>query len=120
MRSIESIMYLEIPYVTAKDNVFEVATIMKKHRRTFVPVLQEEKVIGLITDRDIVIHHVAEKKPNSAKVTDLMRKNFAHVTLTMTISKAKEKLIQECLSELPVVNGNDIVGYVKLQDVLNS
>lgn len=59
---IKDIMTKQFATVTLKDNVYEVAVKMKQEDTGFIPVVEGTKLIGVITDRDIVIRGLAEKK----------------------------------------------------------
>src|SRR5207245_6126017 len=59
--------------VSEKDSIREVARIMAKEDTGVVPVVDGKKVVGMITDRDIVVRLVAEgKDPANARVNEAM------------------------------------------------
>lgn len=60
MGKIRDIMTAEIECCTLLDNVFEVAVKMKELNVGAIPIVDQDKLVGMITDRDIVIRGVAE------------------------------------------------------------
>jgi CBS domain-containing protein len=59
--------------VRSSDNVREAARIMKSSDTGVVPVVDGKKIIGLITDRDIVVRGLAEGKDlGNCRVNDVM------------------------------------------------
>ena len=105
--------------VSAKDSIREVARIMAREDTGVVPVVDGKKVIGMITDRDIVVRLVAEgKDPANAKVNEAMTKNVRSVKEDSTINDALQMMSTAQIRRVPVVNNNnEIVGIVSMKDI---
>ena len=105
--------------VSAKDSIREVARIMAREDTGVVPVVDGKKVIGMITDRDIVVRLVAEgKDPANAKVNEAMTKNVRSVKEDSTINDALQMMSSAQIRRVPVVNNNnEIVGIVSMKDI---
>ncbi|KUP08543.1 inosine-5'-monophosphate dehydrogenase [Bacillus coahuilensis m2-6] len=114
---IEDLMTREVEACTLLDNVYEAAVLMKEHNIGSVPIVDGSKLVGMITDRDIVIKGVAEKKPNSSRIQDLMSTNIITVTADCTTDKALEIMKKHQIRRLPVVNGEYLIGMVSLGDL---
>ncbi|KUP07312.1 inosine-5'-monophosphate dehydrogenase [Bacillus coahuilensis p1.1.43] len=114
---IEDLMTREVEACTLLDNVYEAAVLMKEHNIGSVPIVDGSKLVGMITDRDIVIKGVAEKKPNSSRIQDLMSTNIITVTADCTTDKALEIMKEHQIRRLPVVNGEYLIGMVSLGDL---
>ena len=107
-------------YVSDKDSIREVARIMAREDTGVVPVVDNsKKIIGMITDRDIVVRLVAEgKDPANAKVNEAMTKNVRAVKEDSTIDEALHVMKSAEVRRVPVVNArNEIVGIVSMGDI---
>lgn len=67
MKTVRDIMSTDIEYCTPLDNVYEVAVKMKELNVGAIPILEDNKLIGMITDRDLVVRGYAEKKQDLIK-----------------------------------------------------
>ena len=109
--------------VTEKQTIREVARLMVDKDCGALPVIGENgrKVIGMITDRDIVVRLVAEgKDPSSSKVSDAMSRNARTVGEDMPLNQVMELMSKEQVRRVPVVDRNgELVGIVSLADLAN-
>ncbi|WP_035102252.1 CBS domain-containing protein [Aneurinibacillus terranovensis] len=117
-KKLRDIMTASVECVTLKDNIYEVAVKMKENDVGVIPVVDEQqRCIGLITDRDIVIRSVAEKKPNSISVDDIMSKKLITAHPDMTAEDASHLMAREQIRRLPVVENDKLVGMVAMRDL---
>lgn len=116
MEKIRDIMSDEVECCTLLDNVYEVAVKMKEWDVGAIPIVDDEKLVGMITDRDIVIRGVAEKRPGSTKVEEIMSDILITVTPETTSREASELMSKHQIRRLPVVEGEKLVGIVSLGD----
>jgi len=105
--------------VSEKDSIREVARIMVREDTGVVPVVDGKKVIGMITDRDIVVRLVAEgKDPSSARVNEAMTKNVRSIQDDSTVGDVLQMMSGAQIKRVPVVNSkNEIVGIVSMGDI---
>lgn len=105
--------------VTEKDSIRDVARIMKSQDTGVVPVVEGKRIIGLITDRDIVVRGLAEgKNLENAQVNELMTRGVRSVREDATVNEAIELMGSSEIRRVPVVNSSDeIVGIVSLGDI---
>jgi len=105
--------------VSETDNVRDAARIMKDSDTGVVPVVSGKKIIGLITDRDIVVRGLAEGKDlGSCKVNDIMTRNIRSVREDTPVSEVLDLMSRGEIRRVPVVNGNDeLVGIVSIGDI---
>ena len=118
-KHIRDVMTANPACVTQKDSIRDVARIMAREDTGVVPVVDGKKVVGMITDRDIVVRLVAEgKDPSNAKVTDAMSKNVRSIKDDSTINDALQVMSSAQIRRVPVVNkNNEIVGIVSMKDI---
>lgn len=116
MGIIKDIMSEDIECCSLLDNMYEVAVKMKELNVGAIPIVDEKRLVGMITDRDIVIRGVAEKNPGSTKVEKIMSDQLVTVTCDTTTNQAAKLMAQHQIRRLPVVEGDNLIGIVSLGD----
>jgi CBS domain-containing protein len=116
MEKIRDIMTDDVECCSLLDNVYEVAVKMKELNVGAIPIVDESKLVGMITDRDIVIRGVAEKNPGSTKVEKIMSNKLVTATGEMTTKEAARLMSENQIRRLPVVEGEKLIGIVSLGD----
>ena len=118
-RHIRDVMTANPASVSEKDSIRDVAKIMAREDTGVVPVVSGKKIIGLITDRDIVVRLVAEgKDPGNARVTEAMTKSVRSVREDAGVNEVLELMSKAEIRRVPVVNQNDeLVGIVSIGDI---
>ncbi len=118
MTSVRDIMTKNVDCCTEQDNIYEAALKMKQDDVGMIPVLDSnQSLIGVITDRDIVIRCVAEKRPNSTKITDVISTHLVTGSPDMSIDDIEELMASEQIRRIPIVENNRLVGIVSLGDL---
>jgi len=119
-RHVRDVMTPNPECVTEKDSLRDVARIMKDQDTGVVPVVDGgRKIIGMITDRYIVVRCVAEgKNPLEAHVNDVMSKSVRKVREDQTVNDVIGLMKSSEIRRVPVVNQRDeIVGIVSMGDI---
>ena len=118
-RHIRDVMSPDPECVSEKDSIRDVARIMKDADTGVVPVVDGKKIIGLITDRDIIVRGLAEgKNLENVRVNELMTKSIRSVREDSSVDEALELMGSAEIRRVPVVNQNDeLVGIVSLGDI---
>jgi CBS domain-containing protein len=118
-RHVRDVMTPNPETVSDKDTIREVARIMKDSDTGVVPVVDGRKIIGLITDRDIVVRGVAEgKNVDDMRVNEIMTKSVRSVREDATVGDALNLMSSADIRRIAVVNSNDeLVGIVSIGDV---
>lgn len=98
------------------DNVYEVALKMKELNVGVIPIVDQEKLVGMITDRDIVLKCIAEKHPASSKVEKIMSNELITITADASSKDAVKLMADHQIRRLPVVEGEKLIGIVSLGD----
>jgi CBS domain-containing protein len=118
-RHVRDVMTPNPECVSEKDSIRDVARIMRDEDTGIVPVVDGKKIIGLITDRDIVVRGLAEGKDlGNARVNEFMTKQVRSVRENDSVNDALQLMQGAEIRRVPVVNGNnEIVGIVSLGDI---
>ena len=117
MAKIRDIMTTDVETCSLLDNVYEVAVKMKEFDVGAIPIVDGERLVGMITDRDLVIRGVAEKNPGSSKVEEVMSDHLITITPEATTDEAANIMAEHQISRLPIVEGDKLVGIVSLGDL---
>lgn len=104
-------------YVVQENNsVLDAARYMTKYQIGAVPVLAEENVVGIISERDVMIRVVAQGiDPASTKVGEIMTKKVAVLGEDYTYKDALTIMEQLHIRHLPVMAGRRLVGCVSIR-----
>ena len=115
---IKEIMTNQVAYLSPEDNLVEAAQLMQKHDVGVLPVCQGENVLGIVTDRDIVVRNIAHgQDPKTTPVKNVMTSNVQMVSPDMNLNQAAEMMADNQIRRLPVVENNRIIGMVTLGDL---
>jgi CBS domain-containing protein len=116
MTKIRDMMTNDIETCSLLDNVYEVALKMKEHNVGSIPIVDGDKIVGMMTDRDIVLRCIAEKHPASSKVEDIMSKHLITVGPDTEAQEAAHIMAEHQVRRLPVVEGDRLIGMISLGD----
>ena len=118
-RHVRDLMTRNPTVVSDRDSIRDVARIMKDQDTGVVPVCEGNKIIGLVTDRDIVVRLIADgKDPLNASVNDVMTKSIRKIHEDATVDDVLSLMSSSEIRRVPVVNKNDeLVGIVSIGDI---
>jgi CBS domain-containing protein len=103
--------------VSPQDSIQNAARIMRDEDTGVVPVVDNGKPVGVITDRDIVVRAVAEGGQLNRPVRDIVTSELVAATPDMSVSEATELMSAHQVRRLPVVENNRLVGIVSIGDI---
>ena len=116
MKLVRDMMTEDVESCSLLDNMYEVAVKMKELNVGAIPIIDEEKLVGMITDRDIAIRGVADKNPGSTKVERIMSDQLVTISADTSTKEAIQKMAAHQIRRLPVVDGKKLIGMVSLGD----
>src|SRR5215210_7428900 len=117
--TIRNVMTPNPTTVEPSTPVVEAARIMKSQDVGPVPVCQDGRLVGVVTDRDIVLRVVAEgKDPQSTTVSEVASDNLVTIDPQQNLDEALRLMAQHQVRRLPVVEEDGkLVGIVAQADV---
>jgi CBS domain-containing protein len=106
--------------VKPDDEIIEVAKKMKENDASTAVILDDSgKVVGVVSDRDIVTKLVAEGKPYTTKVDEIMDRDPLIGRTTWTLAKALEAMAAVGVRHMIVVDEHEtLVGILSIKDLV--
>ncbi|AGT31406.1 hypothetical protein M493_05540 [Geobacillus genomosp. 3] len=117
MQTVRDVMSTDVQYCTPLDNMYEVAVKMREFNVGAIPIVDHGRLVGMITDRDLVVRGIAEKHPGSTAVTEVMSRELVTVSPDDSVQKAADLMARHQIRRLPVVADGRLVGIVALGDL---
>lgn len=108
----ESIIIRNVATVSPDQSLEEVKRISLTKSFTGFPVIEGDKFIGIITNRD-----VRSIESNDAKVRDAMNRNVITASENIDIEEAKRIMNKNKIEKLPVLSDDKLVGLITLKDI---
>jgi CBS domain-containing protein len=103
--------------VQLSDTIEDAAKIMRDEDTGAVPVIEDDRVVGMITDRDIVIRAVADGD-FECTIDDIVSDDVVCATPEMTTAEAADLMSEHQIRRLPVVDDDErLIGIVSLGDI---
>jgi len=111
-------MTSSVDCVTPDTTVIEVAQLMKKDDVGSIPICTDHQLMGIITDRDIVLKVVAAgKNTNNILAKDIMSTDIISVTTDQDVHEAANLMSKYQIRRLPVLEAGKLVGIVAIGDI---
>ena len=117
---VKDAMHKGVEWVGPETPISELAKLMRKNDIGAIPIGENDKLIGMVTDRDIVCNGVAADGFDARKSTarDVMTPGIHCCREDDDLAKAVEHMEQLRLRRLPVINNSKrMVGILSLGDV---
>ena len=118
---VKKVMQEEVASCSLDSPITEAARIMWEHDCGFVPVVEEGKLAGLVTDRDIAIAGLMTGLPlGLVRVREVMTDEVASCDPDDELTDAHAIMRENQVRRLPVVDGEfHLVGVLSLNDLVN-
>lgn len=123
MQTIQDIMTRDVQTISSQETIQRAAQLMDELNVGAIPVLDGDKLVGMITDRDITVRSVAVgQDPRSTKVTDVMSTDVRTCTPGQSIEDVLSQMGDVQIRRVPVVDeqSGKVIGIVSLGDVATS
>ena len=115
---ISEIMTKDVVVLSVDDTVKHAAELMREHNIGAIPVNTGEKVVGILTDRDIILRSAAEGMDLKVqRVREIMTTNPVLANKDLSVDEAARIMSERQIRRLPIVENNTLVGMVSLGDL---
>ncbi len=116
---INELMSRDVEIVDPDMSVTDAACKMRDLDTGFLPVGENDRLVGMITDRDIAVRAVAEgKDPKTCHVRDAMTKDVIYCFEDQDCDEAAELMAEHQVRRLPILNRDKrLIGILSLGDI---
>lgn len=116
---VQDIMTRNVELITSNTTIREAARLMREDAIGALPVRENDRLVGMVTDRDIVVRAVADGRANGgATVRDVMSEHAYWCYDDASLDEAGLSMAEHQVHRLPVLNHDKrLVGIVALADL---
>ena len=128
MAQLSEIMNRDLVTVDKQASLRRARRILDQHRIRHLLVVDDKRLVGIVTDRDLRQAAPSSKSPltiserqefmDELKVLEVMSRKLITASSTTTIREAAKVMVREKIGCLPVVDGSQLVGIVTQSDLL--
>ena len=109
----------ELLTVDSKQSVIEALTIMAKYKIGALVVINEKKMVGIISERDYAREIILEgKSSKNTKVEEIMTRKVLTLSADDKAEKGLEIMTKKRIRHMPVMDGKNILGMVSQGDLV--
>ncbi|QJD58302.1 CBS domain-containing protein [Pseudomonas sp. gcc21] len=117
---VSQVMTSRPEFTDANVSIQDVAQRMLEQESGFVPIADDENLVGVITDRDMALRTLAQGKSGDDKISTIMTRDilfcYEQDEITEVLRKMRENQVQR-LIVLDNPNDKDFIGVVSLSDI---
>jgi CBS domain-containing protein len=118
MRRVRDIMSEDVATASPDTTLEEIASMMRDEDTGAIPVVDEDELLGIITDRDIVIRCLAQgRAPAEVQVHEILSEELEVIEPDADVEEAARIMGRRQIRRLPVVENGRLVGMVSLGDI---
>ena len=115
---VSEVMTRNVEIIDPSQSVHKAAQFMRDMDVGSLPVGENDRLVGMVTDRDIVVRAVALGKPPGAPVRDVMTTDVRYCFEDENVSTVAENMADQQVRRLPVLNREKrLVGILALGDL---
>ena len=120
MQTIQEVMTRDVQTISTQETVQRAAQLMDELNVGAIPVVDDGKLVGMVTDRDITVRSVAVgQDPTSTRVNDVMSTDVRTCTVEQSVDDVLAQMADVQIRRVPVLDGNgQVIGIVSLGDVV--
>lgn len=108
-----------ILFASKGQSVMDVVQYMAKNNIGAVPVLDGDRLVGIFSERDLMIRCVAKEIDiNNTKIDDVMSKYVIIMEAGDTYEECLGIMKQKSIRHMPVIDGDKLLGVVSLRDLM--
>ena len=116
---VSEVMTTEVETIGAEQTAREAASFMLRADAGSIPVCDGDRVIGMITDRDIAVRGVAEGRGPDTPVSELMSDGIICAHEDEDVTDVAQRMSDEQVRRLPIVDSEEkLIGIVSLGDLV--
>jgi CBS domain-containing protein len=111
-------MSRDVKLANPEKTICEAARLMAEIDAGVLPVGENDRLVGMVTDRDIAVRAVAQEKPPTTKVREIMSQEVLYCFDDQDLDEVAQNMSEAKVRRLPVVNRDKrLVGIIALADL---
>ncbi|MFZ5352140.1 MAG: CBS domain-containing protein [Bacillota bacterium] len=114
---VKEIMTTDVRTVKPNDTIMTAASLMDQIDVGCIPVIDNNNLVGIVTDRDIVVRSVSKGQSPNQHVSDVMTTDVTYVSPDTDIHEVADIMAEQQIRRLPVVENKSLVGIVSIGDL---
>jgi CBS domain-containing protein len=115
---IADIMTTDVRLLAPEDSIQQAACRMRDEGIGSLPVASGDRLVGYVTDRDLVVRGLAAGKDSSAPIQEVMTERLLYCYEDESVEEAAEKMAKNQVRRLPVMTREKLLcGIVSLGDL---
>ena len=114
---VEACMSSDVRVVSPTETIRKAAQTMKEIEAGFLPVGENDRLIGMITDRNIAVRAVAEGRSPDTPVREVMSADVHYIFADESVEHAASRMGELQVRRLPVLKDDRLVGILSLGDL---
>ncbi len=118
MPQVRDLMVSDVVTIEPSTSVVDAAKRMIQEEKGPLPIVEGDRPVAIVTDRDIVAHVVAEgRDPNSVTVDDIATQELVTIEPDQDVDVVRQLMAQHELDRILVVEGDRLVGIISEADI---
>ncbi len=117
---VSAIMTRHVRTVSSNDTVKNVARMMNRYKLGSMVVVKDHKLVGIVTEKDLVDNIAPKNRPFKLLVKDIMGRKLIVVRPSATVVDAVRLMSVKRIKKLPVVENGKLVGIITDSDIIRS
>jgi CBS domain-containing protein len=118
MPQVRDLMTSNVVTIDPGTSVVDAAKVMIQEEKGPLPIVEGDRPVAIVTDRDLVAHVVAEgRDPTSTTVDDVSSKDLVTIRPNQDVDEARQMMAQHQLDRVLVVEKNRLVGIISEADI---
>lgn len=114
---VKELMTTNLITAQPSETLQQVALKMKEYHIGALPICDQEKLIGIVTDRDIIIKGITEGLSCQDKIEQIMETNLIIGDLSMDVQEAAQTMSNYQVRRLPIIENGELKGILSLSDL---
>lgn len=107
--------------ISSDCSVYQALTLMTQNRVGSVVVTEDEKIVGIYTERDLMFHVLEEGfEPRTARIKDHMSENLITASVNEQAFELYDKFLGRRIRHLLIEENGDFIGLLSVGDVMKA
>jgi len=118
MPQVSEVMVSDVVTIAPGTSVVDAAKRMIQEEKGPLPIVEGDRPVAIVTDRDLVAHVVAEgRDPSSTTADDVATRDLVTIGPDQDVDEARRLMDQHQLDRILVVEGDRLVGIISEADI---